>query len=57
MVEESGGCDLRMDTFQKLEYNKPVLKNPHFFMLNPKVNKPDFIQFLKEIVGFFNPET
>lgn len=50
MVEESGGCVLRLDTFQKLEYNKPVLKNPHFVMLNPNLNNPVFIQFLKELV-------
>jgi len=50
MVEESGGSVLRLDNFQKLEYNKPVLQNPHFIMVNPKFNNPGFIQYLKEIV-------
>ncbi|MBT3382486.1 MAG: 3'(2'),5'-bisphosphate nucleotidase CysQ [Prolixibacteraceae bacterium] len=38
MVEEFGGTVFRIDNFQKLCYNKPILKNPHFVMLNKNLN-------------------
>ena len=50
MVEESGGAVFRIDNFKTLQYNKEVLKNPHFVMLNQKLNNQNFINFLKEIM-------
>ena len=49
-VEEFGGVVVKQDNFETMVYNKPNLKNPHFIMLNSNLNKPDFIQFLKQIV-------
>ncbi len=51
MVEEFGGTVLRQDNFETMRYNKPVLLNPHFVMLNSNLNTPDFIQFLKQILS------
>jgi len=50
MVEEFGGAVLRHDTFETLKYNRKVLRNPHFVMLNHRLNNPDFIEFLKTII-------
>lgn len=52
MVEEFGGSVLRHDNFLPLTYNKPILINPHFVMLNKSLNSPNFIKFLKEIVQY-----
>lgn len=50
MVEEFGGSVLQLDNFESLRYNKPVLLNPHFVMLNSRLNTPGFISFLKNVV-------
>jgi len=50
MVEEFNGAVLRLDTFDSLRYNRKNLRNPHFVMLNGRLNKPGFIDFLKSIV-------
>ena len=50
MVEEFGGAVLRHDNFQTLSYNKPILQNPHFVMLNQNLNTSEFIKFLQEII-------
>ncbi len=49
-VEEFGGVVLKQDNFETMVYNKPNLLNPHFIMLNSHLNKPEFIQFLKQII-------
>ena len=49
MVEEFGGITLQQSNFETMVYNKPNLLNPHFVMLSSKLNRPDFIQFLKQI--------
>ncbi len=51
MIEEFGGITLQQYNFETMVYNKPNLLNPHFVMLNSKLNNPDFIQFLKQIVS------
>lgn len=50
MVEEFGGIVFRQDTFKTMAYNKPVLKNPHFVMLNDRLNTPEFIHFMQQII-------
>lgn len=50
MVEEFGGAVLRHDTFKTMAYNKPEMINPHFVMLNEKLNTPEFIAYLKSII-------
>ncbi|MFV0592316.1 MAG: 3'(2'),5'-bisphosphate nucleotidase CysQ [Draconibacterium sp.] len=50
MVEEFGGTVLRHDTFETLQYNREDLINPHFVMLNSRLNTPEFIRFMKEII-------
>lgn len=50
MVEEFGGAVLRHDNFETLRYNRKKLLNPHFVMLNRRLNNPDFIRFLKAII-------
>jgi len=50
MVEEFGGAVLRLSDFETLSYNKPDMINPHFVMLNSRLNNLDFILFLKQIV-------
>ena len=50
MVEEFGGTVLLHDNFQKLSYNKQVLKNPHFIMFNQSLNTPEFIKFIQKII-------
>ena len=51
MVEEFGGITLQQANFETMVYNKPNLLNPHFVMLNSKLNRPDFIKFLKQIIS------
>jgi 3'(2'), 5'-bisphosphate nucleotidase len=51
MVEEFGGAVLRHDTFETLQYNRKNLKNPYFVMLNERLNTPEFIRFMKDIIG------
>ncbi len=48
MVEEFGGAVLCHSNFEPMKYNKPVLANPFFVMLNSKLNTPDFKSFLQE---------
>lgn len=50
MVEEFGGAVLRLDSFDTLQYNREDLINPHFMMLNSRLNTPAFIRFMKEII-------
>lgn len=50
MVEEFGGAVLRHDSFETLEYNRCDLINPHFVMLNNRLNNRDFIAFMKRII-------
>jgi 3'(2'), 5'-bisphosphate nucleotidase len=50
MVEESGGVVLCHNNFLPLGYNKPVLSNPDFVMLNSKLNTPGFIKDLQNII-------
>ncbi|MDB4584393.1 hypothetical protein N9164_14670, partial [Draconibacterium sp.] len=50
MVEEFGGAVLRHIDFEPLTYNKPDMINPHFVMLNSRLNNTKFIQFLKQIM-------
>lgn len=50
MVEEFGGTVLRQDNFETMSYNKPVLLNPHFVMLNSQLNTPGFIEYMKGII-------
>lgn len=50
MVEEIGGTVFRQDTFETMGYNKPILINPHFVMLNKQLNNPNFIAFIKQII-------
>jgi 3'(2'), 5'-bisphosphate nucleotidase len=50
MVEESGGVVLCHNNFLPLGYNKPVLSNPDFVMLNLKLNTPGFINDLQNII-------
>ena len=50
MVEEFGGAVLRHDTFETLQYNRKELLNPHFVMLNERLNTPGFIGFMKDII-------
>lgn len=50
MVEEFGGAVLRQSDFEPLDYNKPDMMNPHFVMLNSRLNNTRFIQFLKQII-------
>lgn len=51
MVEEFGGAVLRLDDFERMTYNKLEIINPHFVMLNERLNNAGFIAFLKEIVA------
>ncbi len=51
MVEEFGGAVLRHDSFQTLKYNREDLRNPYFIMLNQKLNTPEFIAFMKQIIN------
>ena len=46
MVEEFGGTVIRQDSLKPVSYNKPILLNPHFVMLNSHLNTPEFIEFL-----------
>ena len=50
MVEEIGGAVLRHDSFDTLQYNREILINPHFVMLNKRLNTPQFIKYLKEVI-------
>jgi 3'(2'), 5'-bisphosphate nucleotidase len=50
MIEEFGGNVFRQDNFETMSYNKPILLNPHFIMLNANLNTPDFVSFLKIII-------
>jgi len=50
MVEEFGGVVFRQDTFETMAYNKEILINPHFVMLNERLNTPDFVKFMQEII-------
>ncbi len=50
MVEEFGGITLQQANLETVIYNKPNMLNPHFIMLNSRLNNPDFIQFLKQII-------
>lgn len=50
MVEEFGGVVLRQDNFKSVDYTKSNLLNPHFFMLNARLNTPEFIAFIKQII-------
>ncbi|WP_297097652.1 3'(2'),5'-bisphosphate nucleotidase CysQ [uncultured Draconibacterium sp.] len=50
MVEEFGGTVFRQDTFETMAYNKAILKNPHFVMLNERLNTPDFVAFMQQII-------
>ncbi len=50
MVEEFGGVVFRQDTFETMAYNKPILKNPYFVMLNERLNTPDFVEFMQQII-------
>lgn len=50
MVEEFGGAVLRHDNFETLQYNREILINPYFTMLNAHLNTPGFISFMKEII-------
>lgn len=50
MVEEFGGLVIRQDSFETMRYNKRNLLNPHFVMLNAKLNTPHFVNFLKDII-------
>ena len=50
MVEEFGGVVLRHDSFETLQYNRKDLINPHFVMLNARLNNPAFIGFMEEII-------
>ncbi|NOR73759.1 MAG: 3'(2'),5'-bisphosphate nucleotidase CysQ [Draconibacterium sp.] len=50
MIEEFGGVVLRQNNFETMRYNKPVLLNPHFVMLNSHLNTTGFIDFLKGII-------
>ncbi len=49
-IEEFGGSVIRLDNFQHLSYNKPVLKNPHFVMLNEYYNKLEFIESIQKYI-------
>ncbi len=51
MVQEFGGITLQQSNFETMVYNKPNLLNPHFVMLNSRLNRPDFMQFLKQIIS------
>lgn len=48
LVEESGGSVIRLDNFQHLSYNKPVLRNPHFVMLNEHYTSSEFIASIQK---------
>lgn len=48
LVEEFGGSVIRLDNFQPMKYNKPVLKNPHFVMLNGYLTQAGFMEFLQK---------
>lgn len=50
MVEEFGGIVFRQDTFETMAYNKEILINPHFVMLNERLNTPDFVAFMQQII-------
>lgn len=50
MVEEFGGAVLRHDNFKTLEYNRKNLKNPHFVMLNQRLNSAEFVAFMQRII-------
>ena len=50
MIEEFGGIVLRQDNFETMSYNKSILLNPHFIMLNSNLNTMDFVGFLKNII-------
>lgn len=50
MVEEFGGIVFRQDTFETMAYNKPILKNPYFVMLNERLNTPEFLTFMQQII-------
>ena len=50
MVEEFGGLVIRQDSFEVMRYNKPDMINPHFIMLNSRLNTTEFVTFLKEII-------
>ncbi len=51
MIKEFGGITLLQANFKPMVYNKTNMLNPHFVMLNSKLNNPDFIQFLKDIIS------
>lgn len=51
MVEEFGGRVFRQDNFERMLYNKPNLINPHFVMLNERLNIPDFVNYMQEIIA------
>ena len=50
MVEESGGAVLSFNDFQSLRYNKPVYTNPYFVMLSSRLNTPEFVKFIQNII-------
>ncbi len=47
-VEEFGGSVIRLDTLKPMKYNKPVLRNPHFVMMNGFFTQTGFIDFLQK---------
>lgn len=47
-VEEFGGSVIRLDNLEQMKYNKPILKNPHFVMLNEYLTKKGFFDFLQK---------
>ncbi len=53
MVEEFGGKVFRQSNFETVIYNKKDMISPHFVMLNSKLNTPEFICFLKQIISNF----
>ena len=50
MIEEFDGIVLQQDNFEPMRYNKPIMLNPHFMMLNSHLNTNEFIDFVKSII-------
>ena len=48
MVEEFGGSVIRLDKLEQMKYNKPVLKNPHFVMMNKHLTQTGFWEYLQK---------
>lgn len=51
MVEEFGGAVLLHDSFETLQYNREDLRNPPFIMLSERLNTPEFVAFMKQIIN------